>query len=106
MGISMGIPNVNADSSQLSHDSATFQILAPYILEILHVIWANESIPIAIAVFPTETLQSYDLLYSHVRDVLTSAGANPEILRQIPLASDQGAALHALVKKYALQWLL
>jgi hypothetical protein len=85
---------------------ATFQILAPYILEILHVICANESIPIAIAVFPTETLQSYDLLYSHVRDVLERAGADPKILCQIPLVSDQGAALHALVTKYALHWLL
>jgi hypothetical protein len=55
---------------------ATFQILAPYILEILHVIWANESIPIAIAVFPTATLQSYDLLYSHVSKVLARAGYN------------------------------
>jgi hypothetical protein len=36
---------------------AIFQILAPYNLEILHVIWANKSIPIAIAVFSTEALQ-------------------------------------------------
>jgi hypothetical protein len=90
---------------------ATFEILAPYILEILHVICANESIPIAIAVFPSETLQSYDLLYSHVSEVLEEAGyksmdRDKHILGEIPLVSDQGAALHALVKKYALHWLL
>jgi hypothetical protein len=85
---------------------ATFEILEPYILEILHVICANESIPIAIAVFPSETLQSYDLLYSHVSEVLEEAGYKRDVLLQIPLVSDQGAALQALVKKYALHWLL
>jgi hypothetical protein len=52
---------------------ATFRMLKPYILEILHFIDADESIPIAIAVSPTETAESYDLLYMHVEEILVYA---------------------------------
>jgi hypothetical protein len=68
---------------------ATFKILKPYILKILHLIFANESITIAIAVFPTETTESYQLLYSHVEAILGHAGVGTEVLSKLPLVSDQ-----------------
>jgi hypothetical protein len=76
--------------------NATFQILAPDISEILHVIWANKSIPMAIAIFPREILQSYDVLYSHDCEVFARAGSNSAILLQVPMVRKQGTALHAL----------
>jgi hypothetical protein len=82
----------------------TFKILKPYVLAILHLIFANESIPIAIAVFPTETAESYRLLYAHVEEVLAHACADPTVLVQVPLVSDQGAGLRAFVRQCNLQW--
>jgi hypothetical protein len=83
---------------------ATFKILKPYILEILHLIFANESIPIAIAVFPTETHESYRLLYSHIEAILAHAGVHPMVLSLLPLVSDQGADLRAFGCERELRW--
>jgi hypothetical protein len=85
---------------------ATFRIVSPYILEILHGIFANESIPIAIAVFPTETDRSYEMIYSHIIEVLQAAGLDQKLLLELPLVSDQGGALQSLVRHYGLTWLL
>jgi hypothetical protein len=45
---------------------STFKVLAPYPLTILHAIFANESIPIAFGVSPTETSVSYETIYDHI----------------------------------------
>jgi hypothetical protein len=82
----------------------TFKILKPYVLAILHLIFANESIPIAIAVFPTETAESYRVLYAHVEDILAHAGVDATVLSRLPLVSDQGAGLRAFVRQRGLEW--
>jgi hypothetical protein len=77
----------------------------PYILEILHVIVANESVPIALCVFPSETADSYDRLYQHVADVLNDQHM-PNVLNGLRLVSDQGAGLKELVSRWNLDWKL
>jgi ubiquitin C-terminal hydrolase len=52
----------------LSTDS-TFHALEPYTLPILHAIIANESLPLAFAVSPTETRVAYGAIYDHVLDL-------------------------------------
>jgi hypothetical protein len=84
---------------------ATFRILRPYILEILNVIIANELIPIGIAVFPSETQDSSEFLYSHIEQILVQAQVdNPSILSELPLVSDQGSGLRAFVNQRGLNW--
>jgi hypothetical protein len=80
----------------------TFEMMDPYVLEILHVIVRNESIPIAQAIFPTETKKSYKRLYAHVKLVLEQNGLDPVILANLRLVSDQGAGLCGLVRKLKL----
>jgi hypothetical protein len=72
---------------------ATFEIMGPYVLEILQVIVRNESIPIAAAVFPTETGLSYYRLYHDVMAILSENGVSPNELRKLPLVSDHGTGL-------------
>jgi hypothetical protein len=48
----------------------TFKSLRPYVLEILHVIVANESIPIAFGITPTETGDSYVRIFDHINELL------------------------------------
>jgi hypothetical protein len=48
---------------------STFKVLAPYTLPILYAIFANESIPIAFGVSPTETAASYEQIYSHIERI-------------------------------------
>jgi hypothetical protein len=43
---------------------ATFRMLKPYVLEILNLIFANESTSITLGFFPTESQRSYKLLCS------------------------------------------
>jgi hypothetical protein len=83
---------------------ATFEILDNYVLEILHVIVRNESIPIAQAIFPTETTESYIRLFSHVIDVLKSQNVDPAVLLTLPLVSDHGKGLEGLVAALLLEW--
>jgi hypothetical protein len=82
----------------------TFKILKPDVLAILHLIFANESIPIAIAVFPAETAESYRVLYAHVEATPVGAGVDPTVLSRLPLVSDQGAGLRAFVRERGLEW--
>jgi ubiquitin C-terminal hydrolase len=49
----------------------TFRAVRPYSLPILHAIIANESIPIAFGISPTETAQSYSNIYAHITSVST-----------------------------------
>lgn len=84
---------------------ATFRMMKPYILEILNVIIANESIPISIGVFPSETEQSYEFIYAHIEQILIQAQvANPAILHDLPLVSDQGSGLRAFANHRQLKW--
>jgi hypothetical protein len=83
---------------------ATFSIMKPYVLEILHLITCNESIPIALAVFPTETVESYQRLYDHVALVLIKNELPQNLLEKLPLVSDEGSALEALVASKNLDW--
>jgi ubiquitin C-terminal hydrolase len=48
----------------------TFKAVKPYTLAILHVIFANESIPIGFAIWPSEAHVSYGMLYRHILDLL------------------------------------
>jgi hypothetical protein len=77
---------------------ATFEIMGPYVLEILQVIVRNESIPIAAAVFPTETGESYYHLYQDVIAILKEHGVSPNALRKLPLVSDHGSGLGLFIK--------
>ena len=88
----------------------TFKILKPYTLTILTLIFANESIPIAFSVSPTEDRFSYLSIYEHVIEILCKhiPGTNSEdnILTQLPLVSDMGMAIQTLVSKKNLHWLI
>jgi hypothetical protein len=88
----------------------TFKILKPYTLSILTLIFANESIPIALSVSPTEDASSYIQIYEHVIAILCEAlpGTNPEdnIFTRLPLVSDMGKAIQKLVREKHLCWLI
>jgi ubiquitin carboxyl-terminal hydrolase 3 len=47
----------------------TFASLDPYVLPVLHAIIANESIPIAFGISPSETGKCYEQMYEHIRDL-------------------------------------
>jgi hypothetical protein len=49
---------------------STFKCCRPYALAILHAVFANESIPIAFGLAPTETADSYARIYTHLQEVL------------------------------------
>jgi hypothetical protein len=83
---------------------ATFNIMRPYVCEILHVVIANESIPIAACVFPSETIFSYKRLYEDVIRVIEKAGEEKKLLLGLPLVSDQHPSLEALVNHFELDW--
>jgi hypothetical protein len=49
---------------------STFKSCKPYTLAILHLIFANESVPIGFAISPSETADSYIRLYDHIHSIL------------------------------------
>jgi hypothetical protein len=49
---------------------STFRSCKPYTLAILHLIFANESIPIGFGLSPSETAVSYIKLYDHIHEEL------------------------------------
>jgi hypothetical protein len=61
---------------------ATFKCCRPYTLAILHAVFANESIPIALGLAPTETAESYERLYGHLREILLKFP--PSIREKLP----------------------
>ena len=89
---------------------ATFKIMKPYTLSILSLIFANESIPIAFSVSPTEEASSYLQIYQHVVEILCEQipATNPEdnVLTQLPLVSDMGKAIQKLAREKRLCWLI
>jgi hypothetical protein len=85
----------------------TFESIRPYTLEILEAVIANEAIPIALSLAPTETEESYSRLYEHLADVLdidNHPGTGAALLKSIPLLSDQGKGLKSFVQKQKLYW--
>ena len=48
---------------------ATFRSMYPYTLSIFNVIFMNESIPIALGIFPTETANSYIRVWNHLKSL-------------------------------------
>jgi hypothetical protein len=87
----------------------TFRILKPYTLTILAVIFANESIPIAFSVSPTEEANSYPSVYTHVIDILCeqipSTNRDVNMLMELPLVSDMGNAIQKLGREKNFHWL-
>jgi hypothetical protein len=81
-----------------------FEILSPYTLILVHVIVANESIPIGLCITPTETAEAYELVYKGIIEELERNNENSELLTTLPLVSDQGAALESFVRKHELKW--
>jgi hypothetical protein len=63
---------------------STFRSLKPYTLPILHAIVANESLPIAFGISPTETAESYHRLYDHIsrlrRNLCVSLSQYPPVV--------------------------
>jgi hypothetical protein len=53
---------------QCAMTDSTFRSCKPYTLAILHLIFANESIPIRFAISPSETAKSYIKLYDHINE--------------------------------------
>jgi hypothetical protein len=82
---------------------ATFDILGPYVLETLTAIVRNEGMPIAQAVFPSETEVSYRRLYDHVKEVAKRCGYPENVLTVKPLVTDHAAALTALAESLSLE---
>jgi hypothetical protein len=83
-------------SANCTSIDATFEIVGPYVLEILHVIVRNEGMPIAQAIFPSETEISYRRLFDHVKDVAKACVFSEDILTRLRLMSDHEKALTAL----------
>jgi hypothetical protein len=80
----------------------TFACMQPYTLEVLEVVFANESIPIGLGVSPIETEASYEGLYTNLSEVLE--GEDKERLKRIPFISDQGQGLKAFARNWSLLW--
>ncbi|MDR1187904.1 MAG: hypothetical protein LBK95_10695, partial [Bifidobacteriaceae bacterium] len=73
----------------------TFKSVKPYTLAILHAIFGNESIPIAFAIWPSETSQSYGQLYNHILSLLTTCAihARNQTQPRAPLRAPVGPFL-------------
>jgi ubiquitin C-terminal hydrolase len=72
----------------------TFKSVAPYTLPILHAIVANESIPIAFGISPTETSESYGNMYTHISQLMQSFSrcvTTQMIHNQVPLPAQRPA---------------
>jgi hypothetical protein len=82
---------------------ATFDIVGPYVLETLTAIVRNEGMPIAQAIFPSETQMSYLRLYAHVTDVARRCGYPEDVLTSKPTVTDHGTALDALAQSLSLE---
>jgi hypothetical protein len=81
----------------------TFRSMRPYTLIVIEAAIANESIPIGLSISPTEKHDVYERLYAHLAEVLGEGGA--DLLKRIPVLSDQGRALKTFVRKLGLRWL-
>jgi hypothetical protein len=84
----------------------TFSILSPMVLELLCCVVANESVVVGCCVTPTETSDSFKSMWDRISDELREDGRDPELLKKIPLVSDQGSGLAKLASDYGLNWKL
>lgn len=86
----------------------TFRSLNPYTLAILHAVFANETIPIAFSLAPSESLGLYNQMYEHIIDLMIAHTPETDrknnMLTRLPLVSDMGLGLKALVKDRGLKW--
>jgi hypothetical protein len=96
---------IKAKPSCLELDG-TFEAVHPYTLEICEAIIANESLPLGLAIFPTETKKSYQRLHKHLADAIKDAGGGDgeAILKEIPILSDQGKGLEGFTMTQNLIW--
>jgi hypothetical protein len=89
---------------------ATFRSLHPYSLAILHAVFANETIPIAFSVAPSETGALYDDMYAHIldimRDVMPNFDEEHNLLTDLPVISDMGTGIRAVIRSRALKWFI
>jgi ubiquitin C-terminal hydrolase len=72
---------------------STFKVLAPYTLPILHAIFANESIPIAFGISPTETAACYEDMYACIEkafDSLRNAPPSRSSSQSVPRTPGDG----------------
>ena len=73
----------------------TFKSMKPYTLTLLNIIISNESIPIGISVFPTETYYSYQRLYDHLKKYMNNHQLNINGLQK-RIVCDLGSGLKNL----------
>ena len=77
----------------------TFKCMKPYTLTLFTIIISNESIPICVSIFPTETFNSYQRLYLHLKEILIKFSSNFDFdSNQKRIVCDLGSGL----KKFAL----
>jgi hypothetical protein len=67
---------------------STFKACLPYTLAVLHVVVANESLPIAFGLSPTETAESYARIYHGLTDLLLAYHSQPDMVHQAGARSD------------------
>jgi ubiquitin C-terminal hydrolase len=69
---------------------STFKALHPYTLPILHAVFANESIPIAFGMAPSETAESYDAIFRHIESLMQHLALTvPPGISPIPAAGNE-----------------
>jgi hypothetical protein len=84
----------------------TFKALKPYTLLMLNVVIANEAIPAAFCVSPSESKDAMDDLYSACLLELKRNNLPDDLLTGLPFLSDQGPAMMAFVRGRGLKWIL
>jgi hypothetical protein len=76
----------NADHMQLD---GSFRVTKPFVYVVPQAVIHNEGVPLGFAFGPTESFR----LYTIIRDALFDNGFPSEMLRSLPLLSDEGKAL-------------
>jgi hypothetical protein len=88
----------------------TFKSLRSYTLAIFHAVFANETVPIAFSVMVSESCAIYNEMYEHIIELmerhLPGTDHKDNLLTNLPLVTDMGGALEALIKNRNLTWYL
>jgi hypothetical protein len=78
---------------------ATFRSVKPFTLAILHLVFANETIPIGFSIAPSETGGLYKELYQHIIDLMKERDPQTDEkdneLTRLPVISDMGHIIWA-----------
>jgi hypothetical protein len=82
----------------------TFTCLRPWCAIVVSAVFSNEACPIACGWAPTETGRAMVNLYGAILKALEMRKLPASLLTDIPLVSDQGAALGYLANKFHLKW--